>query len=113
MKVPADKVVNGLIQYVDEQVLNNLPTAGKWLVGTGVGIATTKVNDVVSMLNDNEIVKLMGIVDEQGMYDVDLIADNMKKAAQRYGNMSLRVPMVGMLTFTEEDVEALRNYIER
>ena len=113
MKVDSNRLVNGLVNYADSEVINNLPTSGKWLMGTGLGIATTKVNDIVEMLNNNAIAKTMGIVDDEGMFDIDLIADNLKKSANRYGKMSIQIPLIGKLTFSEADVDSLRNYIER
>ena len=113
MKVDSTKLVNGLINFADQEVINNLPTVGKWLVGAGVGITTSKINEIVNALNENSIVKMMGIIDEDGLFDIDLIIDNLKQSANRYGKMNVQVPLVGRLTFSESDVDTLRGYIER
>lgn len=113
MKVEASKLINGIIEYADREVINSLPVAGKWLLGAGVGIMSSRVNEVINSINDNPIAKAMGIVDENGMFDLDLIADNLKQSANKYGKMTIQVPLVGRLTFSEGDVDSLRNYIER
>ena len=113
MKVEAQKLVNGIVNYADNEVINNLPTVGKWLLGTGIGIASTKANEIVDTLNNNAIVKALGIVDEDGLFDIDLIADHMRKSANRYGRMTIDIPMVGRLTFSEADIDSMKNYIER
>lgn len=113
MKVNSSQLVNGLIQYADNEVINNLPTTGKWVLGAGLGIASSKVNDIVSTLNDSPLAKSLGIVDEDGMYDVGLMADHLKQSASRYGKMTIQLPVIGKLTFSEADVDSLRSYIER
>lgn len=113
MKLTQEQVLNGLVQYVDHEVISNLPTAGKWILGTGIGIAMSKANDIVYELKDNTIIKAMGIVDEAGMFDEELIIKNMKESARRYGKMEISVPMIGRLSFDESDIDLLKNYLER
>lgn len=113
MKVDSTKLINGLVNYTDQEVINNLPTVGKWLVGAGVGITTSKIDGIVNALNENPMAKMMGIIDEDGMFDIDLIIDNLKQSANRYGKMTVQVPLVGRLTFSESDIDTLRGYIER
>lgn len=102
-----------MVNYADNEVINNLPTIGKWLMGTGIGITTAKIDDVVKALNHNAMAKKIGIIDDDGLFDLDLIAENLKKSANRYGKMTIQVPLVGQLTFSEEDVDTLCKYIER
>lgn len=113
MKLTAEQMLNGLVQYADREVLNNLPTTGKWILGTGIGIAMARANEIVIELKDNSIVKAMGIVDEAGMFDEDLIIQHMKESARRYGKMEIQIPLVGKLTFDETDIDSLKNYFER
>lgn len=113
MKVDANKLINGIVNYADNEVINNLPTSGKWLLGAGMGIMTAKVNDMVDSLLNNAMIKTMGIVDDEGMFDIDLIASNLRNSASKYGRMTIQIPLVGNLTFSESDIDSLRSYIER
>lgn len=109
----ADKVMNGLVMFVDAEIINKLPTAGKWLLGSGIAIATSKANEIAKFISENTIAMSMGIVDESGNFDVDLILDNMKKSANKYGKMSIQIPVIGKMTFSESDIDLLKSYIER
>lgn len=113
MKVSAEQIINGMTQYVDGEVIAKLPTMGKWVLGASIGVATHKINDIVHNLNDNTIVKMMGIVDDDGMYDLDIVADNLKHSAQKYGKMIIEVPLIGKLSFNDSDIDNLKMYIER
>lgn len=113
MKAEPQRVVNGVINYADNEIINSLPTTGKWLVGAGLGIMTAKMNELIDSLVSNPMIKMMGIVDDEGLFDVDLIMDNLKGSANKYGKMTVQIPLVGNLTFNENDIDSLRNYIER
>ena len=113
MRYNADKVVTGIINFADGEVLKKLPTSGKWIVGTGIGLATGQIQNIIMQLQDNSIVKMLNIVDEEGNFDIDTISEKMKEAAIKYGNVKLSIPLVGNLTFSENDIELLKNYIER
>lgn len=113
MKVEPARLANGIVNYADAEVIGNLPTHGKWLVGAGMGILTSRINNMVNDLSGNALIKAAGIIDESGMIDVDLLMNNLKSSASRYGKMTIQIPIVGALTFDESDVDSLRGYIER
>ena len=113
MRVSGDQLIRGVINYADNEVINNLPVSGKWVMGTGIGIATAKAQSIVAALQQHPVARAMGIVDDDGMIDLDLVAKCMKDSASRYGKMTLQVPLVGRLTFSDQDIDALRGYIER
>ena len=111
MRYYASQVLNGLMNYVDSEVMGKLPTSGKWVVGTAVNLMTNKAQNVIDTLSDNEIVKMLGIVDEEGMIDIDELLSAMKTSADRYGVLSVDVPLIGRLSFSSSDVDSLKNYI--
>lgn len=113
MKVDPLKLANGIVNYADTEVISNLPTHGKWIVGAGMGILTSRINEMIDDLSGNALVKAAGIIDENGMIDVDLLMSNLKNSANRYGKMTVQIPVVGALTFSEADIDSLRGYIER
>lgn len=111
MKYNADQIMQGIMNYADSEVINKLPTAGKWVVGTAIGLATTRANNVVDAIQTNAIAKAFGIVDENGLIDIDALMSAMKNSADRYGKISVEVPLIGKLSFSSADVDTLRNYI--
>lgn len=111
MKLNAEQVMNGLINYADHEVMNKLPTAGKWVAGTAISLATSRVPQAIDSLRENVVVKMLGIIDDDGMIDVDGLIAAMKSSADRYGNISVDVPMVGKLTFSSADVDSLATYM--
>lgn len=111
MKYSADQVVNGFINYVDNEVMHQLPITSKWLMGTALAMASKKVNNVIDTLKDNSIVNMLEIIDENGYIEVDDLMDAMKESADRYGKVTLDIAMLGSLTFSSSDIDVLRGYI--
>lgn len=111
MTYTTEQIMQGLINYADSEVLTKLPTSGKWIVGTAIGIASTKASEIVENLRANTIVNMLGLVDENGNVDVDAIVTALKSSADRYGKITVNVPLVGKMTFSSADVDEMRNYI--
>lgn len=111
MNYTAEQVMNGLVNYADNEVMSKLPTSGKWIAGTMMGIATTKTGHLIDSLRDNTIVNMLGIIDENGLIDVDTLIEAMKLSADKYGKIMIDIPLVGKLGFTSDDVIKLRTFI--
>lgn len=111
MNCSAEQVVNGIIKYADAEVINKLPTSGKWIVGTGIGLASNKVANVIEVLKENAVVRMLGIIDDSGCIDVDALTASMKASADKYGKLTVEVPLVGRMSFTASDIDTLRNHI--
>ena len=111
MRYNSEQVLNGLISYADHEIIDKLPTTGKWVVGTAIGMMSNKAEMFVDNLKSNAIVQMLGIVDEDGMIDADALISSMKSSADKYGKISVDVPLIGRLSFSSSDVDSLRNYI--
>lgn len=107
-----EEIVNGIARYADREVIPKLNTQGKWIVGALVGVIGNKSADIMRELQSNPMFKAIGIIDDNGLYDVDLIAENVIQSAEKYGKLQLNVPAVGLLTFDHEDVNNLKKYIK-
>lgn len=111
MNYSPEQVINGIINYADKEIMVKLPTTGKWVFGTVVNLTYKKVDDVIANIMSNAIVNMLGIVDDNGNIDVDNLIVAMKSAADKYGSISIDMPLVGKLTFSSTDIDALKQYI--
>lgn len=111
MKLNGEQVIQGIVNYADNEVMAKLPTSGKWVMGTAMYLASNKAHNVVDVLSTNVVAKMLGIVDDEGMIDTDALISAMKEAASKYGNLSVDVPMIGRLTFSSSDIDNLSMYM--
>lgn len=111
MKYNAEQIVNGIMRYADNEVMPKLPTAGKWVFGTAINLANNKVNNLIEGLQTNAIAKMLDIVDDNGNIDADALFQALKESADRYGVISIEVPLIGSMTFSTSDIDSIRGYI--
>lgn len=111
MTYTSEQIINGLMSYAEAEVMGKLPTAGKWIMGTAIVLAANKMPQVAKEFVNHPLVRMLGVVDEDEKIDADAMLQAMRTAADKYGSMTLDVPMVGKLTFSVDDVDRLKAYI--
>lgn len=104
------KLINGLSKYVDEEIVNKLTGYQKWIIGAGAGIMLNKATNVFNTLKNNPLIKSMEIINEKDEIDIELIYRELKKQAQK-GAVTVEVPMAGVLTLNEQDVDKIYSMI--
>ena len=111
MKKNFAQVQAGVLDYIDREFVSNLDGLRKWAVLSAVSLYTGKSAAMSEQLLNHPVAKMMGIVDEQGMIDVDALHAAMVQAAEKTGTVSQYIPVLGNVTFTRSDVDTLYNCI--
>lgn len=104
-----NKVMEAIAKFVDEEILTNINGWQKWVLGSGVGIALSDGEELFNNLKNNELIKMLKIID-QDKINVDKIYKELKKQAKK-SPVSFNIPMLGTLTLKEEDVDKLYKMI--
>ena len=102
-----EQVMHGIAAYIDNEVISKMPTAAKWIIGTGAALVVRNAENI-----DTSTMQMLGVVNNDGLWDVDMLAEVMKQNAERFGNIQLSIPIVGQMTFTSKDIDLLRRYIQ-
>lgn len=110
--VTIDQVEQGIAAYLDKELMPILPETGfqKIMIGTGISLVIRKYKNQIASLRENEIVKMMGIFDENGDVDIDVLKEELIKQVPEKG-FKVDVPVIGGLTFKKDDVTKLYDYI--
>lgn len=106
-----NQVMTGLTKFIDNEILTKINGWQKWVIGTGLGIATTKMENIFNSLKHNELIKALDLIDENDHINVDVIYEELMKQAQKEP-ITIDLPMLGALTLKEQDVMSLYNYIK-
>lgn len=113
MLVTKEQLMTGLISYIDKDVMPLLPTQSQWILGAAVILLPNKANEIISTVSQNAVVQALGVTTPDGLIDSDNLLRALGKSAEKYGNVTMSVPLIGNLTFTPKDVENLRQTIEQ
>lgn len=106
-----NQVMNGVIKYVDSEILDKIQGWQKWVVGAGIGVALNKTSEIFNELKKNTLIKTLSIIDDNDMIDIDTLYKEIKKQARK-SSVSFSVPMLGTMTLNEGDVDKLYNFIK-
>ena len=109
--VTIDQAMRGVAQYADNKIIPHLPT-GK---GIGAGIALALIMDGgkarLLKLRENPAVQMMGIMDEDGIIDIDRLY-NAARTRVDGKKIPWDIPVIGELKFDVNDVDRLYKYIQ-
>jgi hypothetical protein len=108
--VNIEQVKQGFARYVDAEFTNKMTGINRWLVGGIAGIAILRAENIYNHLKDMPFIKMLDVVDENGMIDIDIIYNAFLDQARR-GEAVIDMPMVGQTKFNEHDIEMLYRYI--
>ena len=103
--------MRGLAQYVDEEIVSKISGWQKWVVGAGLGVALDKGVNIFNELKSNPMVKALEVIDKNDMIDVDTLYKSIKKQAHN-NPVTFSVPMVGVMTLNESDVDKIYEAIK-
>ena len=113
MKVKFETVVDGINRYLDREIYKNLNDLQEFVARLTVGRINQNMDAIKTSLMANGFIRTMGVIDHDGMVDVDSILQEVRKELERKGSIQFEIPMIGKFTFHPADVEVLREYIGR
>ena len=104
------KIVSGLATYIDRELAAQFAGSLRgWGVAMAGGIVAARAERVLDVLAQIPAVRVLGIADGE-MIDEELLFATLAEAARKT-SATAEVPLLGPVTFTEKDVDALRRYV--
>lgn len=102
-------IIPGLSKFLDENVLAHYPpTSLKRIAAAGALALYLKRNTtVVDSIVGNPLFAGLGITNNEGMVDLDILRDVYKDEIEKAGFLRIHFPMLGDVDFTRDDVDAL------
>ena len=102
-----DRVVNGIVKYLDREVYVGMNDWQEMLARIAVSRIIGNRDALRNAVVSNPFVKTFGIVDENGDVDVDSLVRDIKEQIERKGKFEVSIPMFGRFAFTSADVDKL------
>lgn len=111
--ISIDRIQRGVAAYISNEIEPQLDGLKKW----GIAIASAELISTVlpayvEALSKNKLISMTGIVDEHLNVDVERLYKRVRPAAEK-SPAKIEVPIIGGISFTVEDVDALYNCIVR
>lgn len=104
------RVINGIAAYIDKELASAFNGSWEaWIIRTFAGLAAAKAEKLFRSLSGNGIIKALELIDGDNI-NIEEFIKELKKQAQQ-GSATIKLPIVGAVTFNVSDVESLHRYI--
>ena len=111
MKYEFEKVIDGMSKYINDEIYAGMNDLQEFAARVIVGRIVNNQENVKDMLINNGFIRTFGIIDNEGMVDVDSIANDIKREIARKEKITFNIPMFGRMTFKPTDVDMLYRHI--
>lgn len=110
--IPFEQVQRGVAAYLDREIMPVFKDEGwkRVAAGAAIALAINRAGGFVPMLSQHQVIRTLGVMDEEGNVDVEALVPVLKDQLAKEP-MDLNIPMLGTLTFRENDVDKLYEYI--
>ena len=109
MTVTVQQIQTGFCNWFDAEIAPQLPGLKKWAARAAVAIASERLPAMMEQYAS--IVDLSGLKTSDGGIDIDRVRDLFLAQARATGPAREVFPVVGTITFTEQDIERLYRHI--
>ena len=103
------QVIQGLVKFVDEELVPKMHGLNKWLFGTAAGIIASKGEHVFHEIKDINLMHTLEIIEGENI-NVTCIYKELLRQAEK-GEIIIEIPMIGNIKLDHKDVEKLYRYI--
>lgn len=102
---------DGVIRYVYKHMMPKMDSKSQFLLGMALGTISGRVDELMGKIAQNETAKALGIISEEGV-DYETIIGAAMAQMQQQKKLVLDVPVIGRLTFDEQDLRDLHQCIK-
>ena len=106
-----DKVMNGILKYLDREVYSKMNDWQEMLARIAVSRVIGNRDQLRETLSANPFIRTFGIVDEGGNVDVDGLMRDIREQIELKGKIEISIPMFGRFAFNASDVDRLHQTI--
>lgn len=111
MKCEFEKVLNGIVKYIDSELYTKMNGLQEFAARVVVGRVLSNEKEIKQKIVENGYIRTFGFVDSDGMVDVECLAKDIKREINRQGKLEVVLPMFGKITFVPADVDILYTMI--
>lgn len=105
-------VEKGLGRFIEYEIMGSMPN-GSWqklVAGTAVALGIKNLENTLMSYKEHPLIKMLGLWDDHGDIDIDSVGEALKSNLKE-GGMRIEFPLIGYVTFHEDDVDTLKRYI--
>lgn len=103
---------NGLVKYIDNDILPHLTGLKKVGLGVYTALAANNIIGLMEKYKDHPAVSVLDVIDENGNIDIDKLYNVTAPMFANGEKHMINIPMIGDMTVDRTDLEKLYRYIK-
>lgn len=118
MQITRQQMINGGARYIRNEVIPHIPDRSIRVALEAISTMAEMSPQLVGKYLDTPFAAAM-LNEKDGFYDLDVVEAALTKAVETHGGIELTVPAIPLLspqaktmTFTANDIRALKRYME-
>lgn len=111
MAVTFNQVQNGLVVYIDREILPHMAGWRQLAFGTVSALLLRRSEEIFKTMKTNVIVQATGVIRPDDMIEIQLLKDQLKQQISKSGPVTLDIPAIGALKIGSEDIDRLYQLI--
>lgn len=111
MNYTIDNVINGISKYINAEIYSGMNDWQEFIARLAVGRVLNNMPQIKETIINNSFIKTFGIINAEGMVDVETLAKEIKNEIANKGKLTISLPMFGSMTFKPNDVDVLYRHI--
>ena len=110
--VTMQQVKNGLVKYIDTDVLPHLTGIKKLGLGVYTALAANNVVGLMEKYREHPAVTMLDVIDAEGNVDIDKLYQAVLPQFANGEKQTISIPLIGDMTVDRSDLEKLYCYIK-
>lgn len=110
--VTMEQVKNGLIKYIDSDIMPHLTGLRKIGMGVYVALAADRAVEMAMQYREHPAVAVLGVIDSEGNVDIERMYQAISPMVQGGEKIPVDIPLIGEIRMDKTDVEKLYRYIK-
>ncbi len=107
----ADDIKTGVGNWLQSKIMPRLDDKRQFVLGVVYIIAAMKMDALMTVVAQNSMFKMLGIIHEDGTVDIDTLYDAAFAQLKAQGKLTMDIPFMGSFTFNADDLRDLRQCI--
>lgn len=107
MKVEFETVINGMAQYINDELYPRMNDLQEFSARVLVGRVINNVDNIKNALLSNGFLRTFAIIDSDGMVDIYSLGKDVKRELSKKEKITFDIPFFGKMTFKPCDVDSL------
>ena len=113
MKIQVEYVAEGIVDYAEEAMLPMMQGWQMWTAAAVLELIRARSEQLVPLLAENEMLKALGLVDADGLVDMDAAIGICKSTTKKHGKLAFELPMFGKFALSESDFDEIADGISK